>query len=134
MTQTIYHHLFIQEALDKPPSTFTIEHRIGIRAVDPDSSTLTHLSPLLFSHPTHTPTPDSTLLHSLVLLLLQNLVSSPYYFSTLLIIFTSTSDFIHLLYSSSLLRHLTSSLYSNPILLWLLDLSTLLPQAYNEDK
>ena len=78
-------------------NTLLTQGKDGIPAVDPDSSQNTYLSPLLFSHPTPTPTTESTLLHSLVLLLLHNLVPLP---------------ILSLLISSSLLQHLTSSAYS----------------------
>ena len=86
----MYHPVFLlQETSDKPLYTFTVtihywsRVKMDIPLVDPDSSHNTPLFPLLFSHPTPTPTPDSTFLLSsdpipIHFILLRILVSTLY--------------------------------------------------------
>ena len=122
----MYHPVFIlQETSDKPLYTFTVTIRywprvkMVISAVDPCSSHNTHLYPLLFSHPTPTPPPDSTFLLSsdpirIHFILLRILVST-LYGSSSYCKYNSSIQSIYspfMAYSSSLLQHLTSSPYS----------------------
>ena len=91
---------------------------MGIPSVDPGFSHNPHLSPLVFSHPTPTPTPYSTILLSFnpipeYFILLRILVST--LFIQLLLQVQQLYSIIYssfMPYSSFLLQHLTSSPYS----------------------
>ena len=147
LTQTMYHPVFIlQETSDKPLYTFTVTIRywprvkMVISAVDPGSSHNIHLYPLLFSHPTPTPPPDSTFLLSsdpirIHFILLRILVSTLYPVPTasttaLFNLSTLPSWPTHHPYFS-IWHHLPTLLI---FLLWFSSSSLLLPETDNEDQ